>query len=196
MPETSSPQAARSDVERNRGALLAAAAEELARNPGASMVEIAQSAGLTRATLYRHFGTREKLVEGLRAEALDRASEALARSGLDEGTALEALRRAIDALSSLGVRFRPLLVEGADQDPVFLEQRATVLAPLLEVVRRGQAEGRIREGVPAEWVVTAIAAMLAAAVRTAATLEDNDVTIADLVYGTLVSGIGAADLRP
>jgi AcrR family transcriptional regulator len=189
MPDSNAPHASRSDVERNRLALLAAAAEELARNPGASMVDIANAAHLTRATLYRHFGTREQLVEGLQARALDHASQALAESQLEEGPALEALRRVIDALAALGPRFRPLLIEGADLDPDFQARRAIVLDPLREVVRRGQDEGEIRADVPPEWVVTALASLLAAGVRAVRDDDDRGATVAALVYQTLVGGI-------
>jgi AcrR family transcriptional regulator len=170
--------------------LLDAAADALAQNPGASMVEVAKAASLTRATLYRHFGTRQKLLEAMREEALVRAAEAIAGSRLDEGTALEALRRAIDAVAGLGVRFRPLLVEGTDQDPGFLHERAEVFAPLHDVVRRAQDAEEIRPDVPPEWVVTAMAAMLAAGVRAFPVLRADDGTVADLVYSTLIRGVG------
>lgn len=191
MPDSTSPHASRSDVERNRQALLAAAAEELAHNPGASMVDIANAAHLTRATLYRHFGTREKLVEGLQGQALEHASHALAESRLADGPALEALRRAVDALAALGPRFRPLLVEGADLDPDFQARRAIVLDPLREVIRRGQADGEIRADLAPEWVVTALASLLAAGVRAVPHDDDRGATLAGLVYRTLVDGIEA-----
>lgn len=179
----------RSDAERNRRMLLEAAADALAQNPGASMAQVAEAAGLARATLYRHFRTRLDLTEAIRAEALVRAAAALAGSRLDEGSALEALRRAVGSLASLGVRFRALLMEGADLDPAFLHQRAAVLAPLHEVVRRGQEAGLIRPDLPSRWVVTAMASLLAAGVRTSSGSLDGDRTVAELVFGTLTRGV-------
>lgn len=178
----------RSDVERNRSALLEAAAEELARNPGASMGDIAKAAHLTRATVYRHFGTREQLLEGLQAEALARAGAALDACRLDEGPPLDALRRAVDALAVLGGRFRPLLVEGADLDPTFQVRRAAVLAPLGEVVRRGQREGSLRADLEPEWVVAALASLLAAGVLVLPAGASDD-GVAEVVYRTLVGGV-------
>lgn len=195
MPDPTTHHSSRSDVERNRSALLAAAADELARNPGASMIEIAHAASLTRATLYRHFGTREKLVEGLQEEALARASTVLALARLDEGTALEALHRVVRGLAELGSRFRPLLVEGADLDPRFRERRGAVLSPLHDVVRRGQAEGAIERDLPPEFVITAMASMLAAGVRTVPAARTNGEQVAELVFSTLIRGIGL-DGRP
>ncbi|MER6590304.1 helix-turn-helix domain-containing protein [Micromonospora purpureochromogenes] len=181
----------RSDAERNRRTLLEAAADALARSPGASMAQVAQAAGLARATLYRHFSSRQELLAAMRAEALVRAADAIAGSRLDEGTALEGLRRAVEALVSLGVRFRALLLEGADLDATFLQQRAEVLAPLKAVVRRGQEAGLIRSDLPPEWVVTAMASMLVAGVRASAGRGFDDSRVADLVFGTLTSGITA-----
>ncbi|NBM19459.1 TetR/AcrR family transcriptional regulator [Streptomyces sp. GC420] len=191
MPATDTPGASRSDAERNRRTLLNAAAEALAQNPGASMAQVAEAAGLTRATLYRHFSTRQKLLEAMRAEALERAAEAISGARLAEGDALEALRRAVDALAPTGVRFRALLAEGADQDPSFLGERAEVFAPLAEAVRRGQEAGRIRADVSPAWVVTAMAALLVAGVRTAPATDCDGHSVADVVFGTLTQGVVA-----
>jgi AcrR family transcriptional regulator len=190
VPDTTSHHSSRRDVERNRSALLEAAADELSRNPGASMIEIAHAASLTRATLYRHFGTREKLVEGLQEEALERAAAVLALARLEEGSAIEALHRVVQGLAELGARFRPLLVEGADLDPQFRERRAAVLAPLHGVVRRGQEEGSLERDVPPEWVVAALTSMLAAGVRTIPAARAHAGQVAELVHRTLVRGIG------
>lgn len=155
------------------------------------MAQVAEAAGLARATLYRHFRSRRELLEAMRAEALVRAADALARSRLDEGDALDALRRAVYALASHGVRFRALLMEGADLDPAFLQERAETLAPLRAVVRRGQEAGLLRSDLPAEWVVTAMASMLAAGVRAFSDRADGDNKVADLVFGTLTAGVAA-----
>lgn len=153
------------------------------------MAQVAQAAGLARATLYRHFSNRQELLEAMRAEALVRAADAIAGSELNEGSALDALRRAVDALASLGVRFRALLIEGADLDPAFLHERAKVLAPLHDVVRRGQEAGLIRSDLPAPWVVTAMASMLVAGVRASPGIAAGHSRVADLVFGTLTRGV-------
>jgi AcrR family transcriptional regulator len=181
----------RSDALRNRRALLNAAAEALAENPGASIAQVAQAAGLARATVYRHFRTRQDLLEAMRAEALVSAAEAIAGSRLDEGDPLEALRRAVEALASHGVRFRALLLEGVELNPTFLQERAEVLAPLHEVVRRGQEAGLIRPELPARWVVTAMAALLTAGVRMLAGETDHRI-VANLAFETLTDGVATS----
>jgi TetR/AcrR family transcriptional regulator, mexCD-oprJ operon repressor len=194
VSRTDPHQSARSDVERNRRVLLDAAGGALSRNPGASMAEIAREANLTRATLYRHFGSRERLIGAMRAEALVRARETIAGCRLDEGTALEALRRVVDAIVAQGARFGFLLAEGAEQDPDFTQERDRVFAPLRDVVRRGQAGGQVRTDLSAEWIVAAVVSLLTAGVRAAGSLPAGGSPEEDLVFRTLVEGVGAPGL--
>lgn len=177
----------RVDAERNRRVLLEVAAGALARDPDASLGEVARLAGLTRATLYRHFGSREKLVDALRDDALGSAAEAVAAARVDEGTAVEALRRVTAAITSLGGRFWPLLLEGADRDSGFLRRREEAFAPVVNLIERGQLSEEIRTDVSPQWAVTALMALLAAAVRQAKGFEDPG--IAERVFDTVAFGI-------
>ena len=93
------------------------------------MADVARAAGLTRATLYRHFRNRQSLLEAIQTEALVRAAEALVACRFEEGTALEAFRRAIYELGSHSMRFRIVLMQAPDLNPGFLRQRVPVLAP-------------------------------------------------------------------
>nr|PZN26658.1 MAG: hypothetical protein DIU78_07115 [Pseudomonadota bacterium] len=55
----------RSDARRNRDQLLAAAVEAFARDPAASLEGIARAAGVGIGTLYRHYPTRDALIEAV-----------------------------------------------------------------------------------------------------------------------------------
>lgn len=178
---------ARIDAERNRRTLLDAAAGALARNPEASLGEIARVAGLTRATLYRHFGSRESLLGALKDDALESAVEAVTAARVQEGSALTALHRVITAIVSLGARFWPLLMEGADRDPDFLRRREQVFAPVMDIIERGQGSGQIRADVSPQWAVTTLTVLLSAAVRQ--TRGDEDVGVAERVFETLAFGM-------
>lgn len=183
--------ATRIDVERNRRMLLDAAAGALAVDPDASLGEIARLAGLTRATLYRHFGSRETLVGALREDALACAHDVIAGARIDEGSPTEALRRVVDGILSFGGRFRPLLMEGAARDPEFLRKREGAFAPVAAIIERGQTAGVIRTDVSSRWVITALMALLAAAVR--AEPEMFHTERLETVLGTLLSGIRTRD---
>src|SRR5215218_7170231 len=63
------PRARRADAERNAAHVIEVAVELLQAEPDASLEELAAAAGVSRATLYRHFGSRSALVEAARTHA-------------------------------------------------------------------------------------------------------------------------------
>lgn len=162
----------------------------LAERPGASMSEIAEACGLVRATLYRHFATREDLVTAIQEEAVAAGAEALAAARLDEGGALEALRRAVAALVGVGDRYR-LLAREAAVDPRILQRQPAVAGRLLAVVRRGQAAGEIRRDLPPSWILAALASLLVLALREMADERATREQAAERVASTLLDGLTA-----
>jgi serine phosphatase RsbU (regulator of sigma subunit) len=65
------PVPRRSDALANVARIVQSAAELLAQDPDVSIGEIAHHAGVGRSTLYRHFETRESLVEAVRRRGRD-----------------------------------------------------------------------------------------------------------------------------
>jgi AcrR family transcriptional regulator len=64
VPAAAAPRRRRVDAQRNRELLLTAAETALnTHGRNASLDDVARSAGVGNATLYRHFPTREKLIE-------------------------------------------------------------------------------------------------------------------------------------
>lgn len=88
MPST---RALRADAARNRGLLLAAAADEFAeRGLDASIADIARRAGVGKGTVFRHFATKDELISAIvldRVDSLHVAGERLLESA-DPGAAL------------------------------------------------------------------------------------------------------------
>ena len=83
----------RADAERNRQRLVEAAKAGFARTGAAtSLEEIARAAGVGIGTLYRHFPTRDALVEQVYRDALDRLSADADRLAASEPP-VEALRK-------------------------------------------------------------------------------------------------------
>lgn len=60
---------ARADRRRNRQLILEATTALLLENPQASMAEIAERAGLTRSTVYRHYPDRDELLRAVAAQS-------------------------------------------------------------------------------------------------------------------------------
>jgi AcrR family transcriptional regulator len=91
------PRAVRADAQANRERILAAAAAEFMREGAdASLRGIARAAGVGVGTLFRHFGSREELIEALFRHELTRlcdAAEELAAAGPPEEALREWSRR-------------------------------------------------------------------------------------------------------
>lgn len=192
----------RADVVRNREAILDAAVAVLAADPSASLADVARRAGLGRATLYRHFPSREALRDAIRAEALARAETALAAADLESLPPREGVRRAAEVLVPLGMRFRVLLAEGADVDPEFVAARDRVLAPLVGLVARATAPASTPASAPAStagdggppanplWAGMVLANLLVTAARAADAGVIEEAEAAELVARTLFDGLG------
>jgi len=149
------------DVEREttRQRILASAAGVLAGRGNTSMAEIAAAAGIARGTLYRHFPTRESLLQALEAAANEEARVRLAEAGIDGVPVDEGLARATRALVAVGEHFIVLLRERRPPEPSFGE-------PLAALLRRGQAEGEISSDCPAEVLVEVLLVVVGVCTRT------------------------------
>lgn len=180
----------RADALRNRAALLDAAADVLATTPEASLAEVAHRAGLARATLYRHFESRDALLGAIQAEALERASAALDGAGLPDCDTREGLRRAAAALVPLGMRFRILLTEGSDTDPEFVAARNRTLAPLWTLLERGQSTGEISRSASTAWLGLVLAGLLMTTVRASAAGLVDPGDAGELVARSFLDGFG------
>ena len=118
------------------------------------MLDVAAAAGVGRATVYRYFPSRQALLDELADVALEQAGERLNAAGLDRVPAAEAISRAVRALVGVGDYFVVLERERVRPDPARLETR--IAGPLRAVIERGQANGDIRDDVPASWLTEAL----------------------------------------
>jgi AcrR family transcriptional regulator len=189
--EISGAEAAPVDVEfgPSERRIIQLAAAVLAEGQGRSMQEVADKSGVGRTTLYRHFKTREDLIRAIQVLALEEVSGAVQASRLEEGPADEALGRLIAALCAIGDKYRVLL---SHQNMVMKDMKADISAgiPLRALVERGQREGAFNPAVPASWILSAMGGLLLAAIKNVHEGEIARNHAAELVTGTLLSGIG------
>ncbi|HET8631976.1 MAG TPA: helix-turn-helix domain-containing protein [Thermomicrobiales bacterium] len=138
----------RADARRNYERLLTAAAGAFAeQGPGACLEDIARCAGVGIGTLYRHFPTRQALLEGVyrdRIEALTAEAEAL-RDAPDPGDALAAWLRSVLAhnLAQRGLK-EALLSEGGTELAAACKAELHDAGAVL--VARAEAAGAVRPG--------------------------------------------------
>jgi AcrR family transcriptional regulator len=163
MTRPSSPRSRRADAERNIAAILEAARRLLPDRPGVSMGQIASEAGVHRATVHRHFASRDELVAAVRAQAMEDSMRAVA-AVLDDppvGAAaqLEALTTAM--LASAGTyrlyRFTTWLDERTQARS---EEFGARMVPILEA---GRQEGELRTDMSADQLLVAYGGLVMAA---------------------------------
>lgn len=147
----------RADARRNVEAILDAATTCLARDPDASINDIAKAAGVGRVTLYGHFESRAVLVAAVVARAMAEAESSL--RGVDlTGDPAAALVRLIDASWQTTLRYGALVVAAEKSMPV-AEMAAAHGEPRERVrglLEHGRAEGRFRTDLPVSWLVTTL----------------------------------------
>lgn len=162
---TNGTRSPRADAERNRTKILEHAAKLIARDPEASMVQIAEASGVGRATLYRHFASREDVVNALRAQAFGRAQEviAVALAPGDDGEGASArLSRLITQLLGMSEPYGLI----ADQDPRHhAEAREAFDAMVLPLIEEAQTSGEFTRDISALAIGFALEGLMLSANR-------------------------------
>jgi AcrR family transcriptional regulator len=154
----------RADAERSVAAILDAALEGLAGDPDVSMSEIARRAGVSRATAYVHFPTREALVTAVTERAIADVAAVLATAEPASGGAADALRRVLVAAWRELDRFHALVAINAHLPrEEFHRLHVPVLTHLAPLIARGQEDGTFRAEVPVAWHLSMLLAIIHAA---------------------------------
>jgi AcrR family transcriptional regulator len=152
----------RSDAARNREALVRAATAAVHRDgPRVSMATIAADAGVGIGTLYRHFPTREDLLNSLTHRSFEEVLSNVQAADSDAATASDALRRFVEAaITQRNELVLPLHGGLPVTVPETLAVRDQVHRILQRIIERGRADGTISQDVTPRDVV-AFGAMLA-----------------------------------
>jgi AcrR family transcriptional regulator len=162
----------RADAARNVHRIVEVAARLLGENPNVGMGEVGLAAGVSRATVYRHFPTREALISAIQAQAVEQSERALLACRLDEGSATDALQRLCTAWLDVAERYAMAQLAaqpGLAIDAQAREHRSRILGePLRALIERGQAGGEFSPTLSTEWAVRVFGALLLAGARAVA----------------------------
>jgi AcrR family transcriptional regulator len=159
--ERSGPR--RTDGKNSAAAVLDAAIRVLNERPDASLDDIAGVAGVSRQTVYAHFGSRQALLEAVTARVMDEALTALRTARLGEGPPAAALARLLDVAWQVTARY-PLLFHLQVVSPGDGTARGRAITGLLEdLIRRGQAAGDFDPALSPRWLLAAMLALESAA---------------------------------
>ena len=146
----------------SRSAIEEAGIQVLLRNPDASMSEIALMAGVGRATLYRHYESREVLVQSLAKKCLEETDEILDPLKAQGLRGKQAIEASIDVLMPMANRFRFLMSLWAftANDRVVNRIYKRQLEELKILVVQAQEDGDISSELSNVWVVSMFDAIL------------------------------------
>jgi AcrR family transcriptional regulator len=174
----------RRDASRNHELILTSAIAVLADSPHASMREIADASGTGRTTLYRHFPDRQALVEAIYERVLAEADGITLRFLECSGDPVEVIAALSAELAGLGDRYRFLEQHFRGAPSTDPEQMRESGVRLLEYVAAAQRDGRVRRDLDADWLLSAVVALVT---RAAGHRFTGSSTRAEVVRATVES---------
>jgi AcrR family transcriptional regulator len=156
----------RADARRNVQRILDATAELTATDPAVSLEQVAARAGVSRATLYRHFPSRDALLDVLTDRSAIEVKAALDAARPQEGAPEEAIERVLVAAWEVIGRYRGLVIVNQRLERAELRARLEpALALIRALIRRGQQSGAFDPELPADWLTGVLIDLIHAASR-------------------------------
>jgi TetR/AcrR family transcriptional regulator, mexCD-oprJ operon repressor len=151
-------------TERTREVILDAAARVLGSRPDAAMADIADEAGIGRATLYRHFPTRESLLRGVAEAGVSELAGAIAAANLEALRTDRAIARLTSVFLRTGTKYAALIGQ-VEADHVESVAKETVMQPVRDVFARGVRDGALRADLPGDVLLEMFSALVERALR-------------------------------
>jgi len=156
----------RADARRNRDKLIEAAAPAFAEHgTAASLEEIARRAGVGIGTLYRHFPTREHLVEvvyGREVEQLVAAADELARRAAPDVALEQWMLRFVGYIAAKRGMAESLRQLYAGNSQLFAKASGLVPQTLQRLVEAAAAAGLIRKDIQSADLLQALSGLYSA----------------------------------
>ena len=175
----------------SRDAILEAAFQTFNERPGASLAEIAEHAGVGRATLHRHFSSRETLMVALARTAMEELNAAVEAAVAEATSHTDALRRILAATIPLAARQWFLAHEPVMNDPQVAAAYKSDQTALFNAIEAAKSEGTFEKDIPSRWIAEAYEGLVFAGW---AMVRDEELTpnqAAELAWRTLTGGLAA-----
>ncbi|MCZ7416247.1 MULTISPECIES: TetR/AcrR family transcriptional regulator [unclassified Streptomyces] len=182
-------RALRADAERSVRVILEAAERVLAADPGASVEQIAEAAGVARTTVHRRFANRQALIEALTESAVAQLAEAVEDGRPDTAPPLVALHRITANVLRVKGAWGFALGRPAEPDSAASAGWDAVGARCLELLARAREEGLLAPSADLAWVRRVYYALIGEAFHHDGRDPNPDARAA-LVVDTLLHGVG------
>ncbi len=176
---------------RSQKALLKAGMELLNNNKAASFSDIANHAGVGRATLYRLFNSREKLIKAIAFYCHERFDEATESIDREATSAMDAIRLLFQLAMPLTQEFQFLahLEYWSAEDSELLAMDQQQEAEMLALVDMAKKEGSICKSLPSYWVVNMIEALFYAGWKLQKDQQSTVEAAAEYAFRSLSQGV-------
>ncbi len=151
--------------DRTAAALLEAAALVFARNAASTLLDVADEAGVTRATLYRYYPNRPALIAALRAYALEETTESLVNAELETASVTEGIARVYRAFVANKSKYAALsqLMEPGHEKGDYTAVDRQIGDPIRTLIRRGLDEGLLRDDLSEDELIVLFGSLVQAA---------------------------------
>ncbi|MEU6229307.1 helix-turn-helix domain-containing protein [Streptomyces sp. NPDC047042] len=186
----------RADAARSVRAILEAAEQVLAEDPGASMEQIAERAGVARTTVHRRFANRQALIEALAASAKRQLMESVEDAHMDTAPPLVALHRVTANVLRIKSVWRFTLGHPLADTPLTEVIWSEVNVGALDFFARAQHEGILAPDTDLMWARRVYYALIDEAQHGGGAdlapdqVRQNADALATLVVDTLLRGVG------
>ena len=156
------------------------------------MSDVADVAGVGRATLYRYFPNRQVLLAEVAEFAVVQVSERLQSARIDEVEVEEGVRRAVRAAVDVGDSF--IVLARAQGQPGSRRLEGTIAGPIQRLFERGQSTSAIRGDVPSSWLTDLLVSHVVTALSAQPAFGHDDVI--EMVTSLFLDGARAGAQMP
>ncbi len=173
-------------------AIIEAAFQLLNQNPRASLADIANHAGVGRATLHRHFSGRDDLIKVLMLQAIDETERAADTASQHASSYAEALQLIFKAIIPLGNRHWFLAQEHEPGDRTIKRKLEQQNKAMNKVINHAKTEGLFSSELPNDWIIQTYDHMIHAAWEMVRTGQATIDQATQLAWQTLINGLKGA----
>jgi len=173
----------------SRNAILEAAFQIFNEKPGASLGDVAERAGVGRATLHRHFSSRQTLMVALARTALKELDVAIEAATAGAQSHTEGLRLSLAAIIPLASRQWFLSHEPVEDDPEIAAAYAAGIAELREEIEAARTEGSFAADLPTKWIAETYENLIYAAWVMVREEEATPSQASEMAWRTFMNGV-------
>ena len=143
-------------AQRSRLALIEAGIELFIQNPNASLSDVATFAGVGRATLYRHFESRDDLIRTIAQDSLEKTDEVLLPLRQKKLKARELIEEGLKVIVPLAKHYHFLLslwnIAAEDKKVMAIYKRQ--LKDLSALIDEAKKQKAINKNLSTDWIVS------------------------------------------